>query len=85
MPNPNKDYDIPTTLRTSPTTEVRPKSALKCGFVNHSNSNSRDSSQGIPASGMFNSNSTIARVNIMYGNEIKLHIFNVNVIGNIEI
>ena len=38
--DPNRDYDICMTLCTSPTIEVRPTSALKCGFVNHSNINS---------------------------------------------
>ena len=76
--DPDQDYDIPTNPRTSTTTEVRPKSALKCGFVNHSNSNNRDSSQGIPIGQTFNSNSTIPQVNRMSGSDIKLPIFNGN-------
>ena len=31
--DPDQDYDIPTTSHTSSENEVRPKSALKCGFV----------------------------------------------------
>ena len=66
------------TLRTSPTTEVRPKSALKCGFVNHSNSNSRDSNKGVPTCRTFNSNFSIPQVNKMSGSDIKLPRFNGN-------
>ena len=39
-PNPDQNYNIPMTLCTYATSEVRTKSALKCVFVNHSNSNS---------------------------------------------
>ena len=57
---------------------------MNCGFVNHSNNNSRDSSQGIPTSGTFNSNSTIPQVNKMSGSDIKLPIFNGNGLEDAE-
>ena len=47
-------------------------------FVNHSNSNSQDNSQGVPIGGTFNSNSTIPQVNQMSRSDIKLHLFNGN-------
>ena len=53
-PNSGQDYEIPRTSCTYPTTNVRPKSVLKCSFVNDSNNNSRYSSQGVTTGGTFN-------------------------------
>ena len=66
------------TLSTSTSIEIRPKSASKSGFVNHSNNNSQDKSQGIPIIGIFISNSYLPQVNRMSGSDIKLPIFNGN-------
>ena len=76
--DPEYGYDIPTTPHTYPGTEIRPKSALKCPFIIYSNSNSQDSSQGVPPGGTFNSNSTIPQVNKTSRSDIKLPLFSGN-------
>ena len=73
-PNPNQDYGIPVTPRTSP--EVRSRNTLPSGFSNHNNSNSGNSSQGNSTSGTCYL--AIPKVHIIAGSDIKLPIFNGN-------
>ena len=66
------------TLHTYPGLEVISRNTSPNGFVNHNNSNSGNSSQGNSSS------STIPRVNIIVGNDIKLPIFNGNGLKDLE-